>query len=170
MARFLSSAALFSLVAVCFTGLVGCSGSTSTPVAETSSDDHGHEDHDHDHGDDHDHSHDGHDHPEHGPNGGHMVNLSGGAHAEWSHDDDKDLITVYPENAATVTAVMMRTVIEDAATDYEFAKADDDGVTVYTLTSPELLTAIKMGDAVKTEMVIQTADGEATGKVLHHAH
>lgn len=99
-----------------------------------------------------------------------MANLTGGAHAEWAHDDDKELLTVYPENPAAVTAVMMRTTIEGTAKDYEFAKADDDGVTVYTLTSPELLTAIKMGDAVKTELIIQTADGEASGKVVHHAH
>lgn len=170
MARSLSTAVLLSLVAFCFISLVGCADGTSTPVAETSTeDDHDHGDHDHDHGD-HDHSHDGHDHPEHGPNGGHMANLTGGAHAEWAHDDDKELLTVYPENPAAVTAVMMRTTIEGTAKDYEFAKADDDGVTVYTLTSPELLTAIKMGDAVKTELIIQTADGEASGKVVHHAH
>ncbi|QDT03604.1 hypothetical protein K227x_19880 [Rubripirellula lacrimiformis] len=162
-----------------FTVLAGC-GSSSAPPAESADhghDDHDHEGHDHDHDDheghdhdDHGDDHEGHDHPAHGPNGGHMVDLSGGAHAEWAHNDDKELITVYPENADKVTKVEMKTTIEGDSTVYPFAKADDDGQTIYTLTSPELLTAIKMGDAVKTELVITTADGESTGKVAHHAH
>lgn len=178
MARFLSSAAFVLSLSCLVFGVTGCGGPSSPDSAATPTsggpdnhahDDHGHDHAGHDHGED-DHSHDGHDHPEHGPNGGHMVNLSGGAHAEWAHDDDKELITVYPENVASVTGVQMRTLIQDEATAYDFTKADDDGLTVYTLTSPELLTAIKMGDAVKTELVIMTGDGEASGKVVHHQH
>ncbi len=150
---------------------VGC-GSSPTPTTPTAAHDHDHDDHeghDHDEHEGHD-DHEGHDHPEHGPNGGHMVELGGGAHAEWSHDDDKELVTVFPENAAKVTSVEMKTTIQGKTTVYPFVKADDAGMTIYTLTSPELLTSIKMGDAVSTELVITTADGESTGKVAHHAH
>lgn len=159
-------------------GTVGCGAPDSTATTDSAeTDDHGDHDHgdgDHDHGDhdhgDHDDDHAGHDHPEHGPNGGHMVNLSGGAHAEWSHDDEKELLTVYPEDAGKVTKVEMKTTIDGTDTVYPFEKSDDDGMTTYTLTSPELLTAIKMGDAVKTELLITTEDGQAGGAVVHHAH
>ena len=50
------------------------------------------------------------------------------------------------------------------------AKLQRDGKTTYQLVSPELLTAVKMGKLVDTKLVITTNDGEATGKVSHHAH
>ena len=31
-----------------------------------------------------------------------MVELTGGAHAEWAHDDEEDLITVYTEDTDAV--------------------------------------------------------------------
>ncbi|WP_186776073.1 hypothetical protein [Rubripirellula reticaptiva] len=159
----LPCAVLFLLV---FIAGCGSKQAENSPAASAEHDDHDHDDHAHDDHDDHA----GHDHPAHGPNGGHMVELSGGGHAEWAHDDDKELITVYPENADQVTKVEMKVTIDDKATNYSFAKSDDDGLVIYTLTSPELLTAIKMGDAVKTELVISTDDGDMTGKVAHHAH
>jgi hypothetical protein len=128
-------------------------------------DDHEHADHDHD-----DHDHEGHDHPAHGPNGGHMVNLSGGAHAEWAHEDEKDLLTVYAEKPEAVTKVTMKTTIEGNETIYEFEKQQLDGKTVYQLVSPELLTAVKMGKGVDTKLLISTEAGESTGQVEHHAH
>ncbi|MFK8115143.1 MAG: hypothetical protein AB8B91_23275 [Rubripirellula sp.] len=187
--RTLLTIALLCTYTAAFTG---CENQADTTATATSSDDHDHADHDgHDHeGHDHDdhegHDHDdheghdhaaeghdehaGHDHPAHGPNGGHMVELSGGAHAEWAHDDDKDLLTVFVEKPETVTKVEMKTVIGDKETSYEFEKKESDESTTFQLTSPGLLTSIKMGDAVKTQLIIATADGEVSGKVLHHSH
>ena len=99
-----------------------------------------------------------------------MVELSGGAHAEWAHDDDQDLIVVIPEEPESVTKVEMKTTIEGTETVYSFEQAEDEGITLYRLESPELLTAIKMGEGVETKLVVTTADGEATGNVEHHAH
>ncbi len=99
-----------------------------------------------------------------------MVELSGGAHAEWAHDDEEDLITVYTEDPAVVTKVEMKTTVEGKETVYAFEQKEVDGTTTYQLVSPELLTAVKMGKLVDTKLVITTEKGEATGKVLHHAH
>ena len=99
-----------------------------------------------------------------------MVELTGGAHAEWAHDDEEDLITVYTEDTDAVTKVEMKTTIEGNETVYEFEKQETDGVTTHQLVSPELLTAVKMGKLVDTKLVITTKEGETTGKVLHHAH
>ncbi|TWU47457.1 hypothetical protein Poly51_52570 [Rubripirellula tenax] len=165
---------LFAVIFVLTVSLVltpGCGTKTAAPAPASTSGDHDHDDHNHGDHDDHDHDdHAGHDHAAHGPNGGHMVDLTGGAHAEWAHNDDQELLAVYPENADQVTGVEMKTTIQGETTVYPFEKADDDSMTVYSLTSPELLTAIKMGDAVETVLVITTKEGEATGKVVHHAH
>ncbi len=147
----------FALVAGCGPKPVATSPENSATAADHDHDDHDHDEHDHDH-------------PEHGPNGGHMVDMTGGSHVEWAQDDDTEMISVYPENADQVTGVQMKTTIDGKATDYPFTKSDDAVPVVYTLKSPELLTAIKMGDAVVTELVIMTADGESTGKVVHHSH
>lgn len=99
-----------------------------------------------------------------------MINLSGGAHAEWAHDDENDLITVFAENPDSVTAVAMKTNIEGDETVYDFEKKEIEGKTVFQIVSPELLTAVKMGKAVDTKLVITTEEGEASAQVEHHAH
>jgi len=173
--------AILCLYTLTFVGCTKESSSTaSAPPTSGQEDGHDHDDDDHDHDDheghdqdDHehdDHDHEGHDHPAHGPNGGHMVNLSGGAHAEWAHDDEKDLLTVYAEKPEAVTKVTMKTTIEGNETIYEFEKQQLDGKTVYQLVSPELLTAVKMGKGVDTKLLISTEAGESTGQVEHHAH
>jgi hypothetical protein len=168
------SAALLCVYTVAFTGC----GETTAPTPPPAADQHDHEhEHDHEHADGHDEheahgedSHAGHDHPAHGPNGGHMVELSGGAHAEWTHDDDKDLLTVFVEDPAAVTKVEMKTSVGGKETAYSFEKQEADGQITYQLVSPELLTAIKMGELVEANLIITTADGEITGKVQHHSH
>jgi hypothetical protein len=99
-----------------------------------------------------------------------MVELTGGGHAEWVHDDDEDLITVYTENPESVKTVAMTTTIEGKETVYDFELQETDGKITFQLASPELLTAVKMGELVETKLVITTEDGEATGEVRHHAH
>jgi ABC-type Zn2+ transport system substrate-binding protein/surface adhesin len=170
---------ILSAAVICLYGFpsAGCNNNasrsaSSPPTSEQEShEDHDHEGHDHDDHDGHDHDdHEGHDHPAHGPNGGHMINLSGGAHAEWAHDDESDLITVYAEKPESVTKVEMKTNIGGTETVYEFEKKEADGKTMYEIVSPELLTAVKMGTGVDTTLVITTEDGQATAKVEHHSH
>jgi hypothetical protein len=99
-----------------------------------------------------------------------MVELSGGAHAEWAHDDEEDRITVYAENPQDVTKVEMHVTIDGKQTVYALEPHTADDETTFQITSPELLTAIKMGELVETKLLITAAAGEATGKVTHHAH
>lgn len=81
---------------------VGCDSSKSSGgKSNGSSHDHDH-DHDHDHGDsksDKKDDHAGHDHPEHGPNGGHIAHFDSSptTHFEWAHDEEKETLTVYFE-------------------------------------------------------------------------
>lgn len=99
-----------------------------------------------------------------------MIDLTGGAHVEWAHDDENDLITVFPENPEAVTSVAMKTNIDGNETVYDFEKKEIEGKTVFQIVSPELLTAVKMGKAVDTKLVVTTDEGEATAQVEHHAH
>jgi hypothetical protein len=170
---------VIAAIALCCT-LIGCQGDTESvasvePVGEHG--DHEHDEHgDHDHGDDHDEhgdhdhgdGHDDHDHPAHGPNGGHMVDLSGGGHAEWVHNDQKEEILVYVEEPDSVEKIEMTAVVEDQTNRYAFERVE--GEDYFRIVSPDLLFAIKMGDAVKTELLITTQDGEQAGAVKHHAH
>ncbi len=182
---------LLSIATLCCstTALVGCSGTTETTTATTtgSGDGHSHDsedghhhgddghshddDHAHDDGHDHGDGHEGHDHPAHGPNGGHMVELSGGAHAEWTHDDVKNTIRVFVEDEENVSKVTMTATVPDQEPNsYEFEKAEADGKSFYEIVSPDLLTHVKMGKLVDTKLIITTKDGEVTGQVEHHAH
>ena len=96
------------------------------------------------------------------------MELSGGSHAEWSHDDQTNQIVVYVEEPESAKSVVMNVTIEGETTPYEL-EANEDG-TQYQIVSPDLLFAIKMGDNVETELIVTTDDGEATGAVKHHAH
>ena len=97
-----------------------------------------------------------------------MVELSGGTHAEWTHNDQTNELVVYVEDADAAEKVVMNVTIEGETTPYEF-EPNEDG-TEYQLVSPDLLFAIKMGEGVDTELIISTGDGEATGAIKHHAH
>ena len=99
-----------------------------------------------------------------------MIELSGGAHAEWTHDNLKSMITVYVEEPDTVEKVVMIAKIGEEETPYEFEKTEVEEQTVFQIVSPELLTAATMGEHVEKKMVITTKDGELTGAVKHHAH
>ena len=99
-----------------------------------------------------------------------MIELSGGAHAEWTHDNLKNLITVYVEKPETVEKVVMIAKVADEETPYEFEKAEVNETTVFQIVSPELITAATMGEHVETNLVITSAEGEMTGAVKHHAH
>jgi hypothetical protein len=146
---------------------VGCNKDSSSRTGSFALDEQ-HED-SHDHDDDHDHAHE-HDHPAHGPNGGHVIELGGTAKVEWMLDDEVELFSIMFDNVDKVTGVQMKTNIEGTETVYEFERSDTPAGPVYGLMSPELATAVKMGESVKTELVVTTEDGELTGGVVYHAH
>ena len=72
--------------------------------------------------------------------------------------------------ADDVTKVAMTTDIEGEVSEYDFEKSETPDGVVYSITSPELATSVKMGDAVKTKLVITTKDGEINGDYHHHSH
>ena len=172
--------------------ITGCGGSTQDdrpPFDEASADgghdDHDHEGHDHDHeGHDHDHEghdheghdHEGHDHsahehPEHGLNGGHMVGLDDGSEIEVALDKEKDAFAIFPASPEKVTAVKMITKIEGSETTYDFAASDAaETAGAFLLVSPELATAVRMGDVAEVTLVVESDAGKASTKYVHHEH
>ena len=113
----------------------------------------------------------GHDHPEHGKRGGHMVQLSNDSETEVHFDEESELFSVYIDGLGEVTKVQMTTTISDEKTVYEFERTETPGGPLYGLKSPELATAVKMGkDAAQVELMITTSDGDLTAAYEHHSH
>ena len=160
--------------------ITGCGGSTQDdrpPFDEASADgghdDHDHEGHDHDHeGHDHEgHDHSAHEHPEHGLNGGHMVGLDDGSEIEVALDKEKDAFAIFPASPEKVTAVKMITKIEGSETTYDFAASDAaETAGAFLLVSPELATAVRMGDVAEVTLVVESDAGKASTKYVHHEH
>lgn len=149
--------AIVSLFILICTATMGCKPSTSTaPAGSTGAD--AHDDHSHAHA-----------HEEHGPHGGHMVHLEPtGSHAEWTHDDDAHLISVYLDDfdAAKVVSVKFTAKIGDALE--EFPLTSSDGT--WSITSQELLTHINMKDAAEVNLEVVDASGVHTAKIEAHEH
>ncbi len=113
---------------------------------------------------DHDHAHE-----ELGPHGGHMLHLEPtGSHAEWTHDDDSQLITVYLDefDGSKLASAKFTAKIGDAVEEFPLT-ASDNG---WTVTSPELMTHINMKDAAEVNLVIVDDAGVHTAKVEAHDH
>ena len=157
--------------------LTGCGSggeAPSPPAAAEADHDHGDHDHDgHDHGEDdhagHDHS--AHEHPAHGLNGGHVVKLDNGSEIEVALDKENDAFSIFPADAKTVKSIKMISKIEEAETTYDFtaaAEAEMEGA--FVLTSPELATAVRMGDAVEVTLVVETEQGATSTRYQHHEH
>lgn len=149
--------AIVSLFILICAVTVGCKQSTPTaPAGSTAA---GTTDsHDHDHA-----------HEDHGPHGGHMVHLEPtGSHAEWTHDDDAHLISVYLDDfdAAKVATVKFTAKIGDALE--EFPLTSSDGT--WNITSQELLTHINMKDAAEVNLVVVDDSGVHTAKIEAHEH
>jgi hypothetical protein len=181
--------------------LGGCGGKPTTDSASTSAGDEHEGDHDHE-GDDHeghDHAgdghdgegHEGHDHDHghiHGPHDGEIIELAGAApgevwHAEWTHEDESGLVTVYildadakkerPIDASEVT-IEVRVENKPPVT-YSLVAvgADADGKSSrFEIEEPELLTALLLKDAVDAELQVPIDDNTLTGKVefVEHEH
>ena len=111
-----------------------------------------------------------HAHEETGPHGGHMLHLEPtGAHAEWTHDDEKHLITVYLDDMdrEKITAVKFVVDIPNAEPEEFALTAGDNG---WTLTSETLVTHMNMGEAATVKLVIIDDSGEQSTKIEHHEH
>ncbi|MEC7677672.1 MAG: hypothetical protein VX694_00250 [Planctomycetota bacterium] len=158
----------------CGTGAEG----PSTPASEADADhdhDHDHDgDHDHDHADheDHDgHDHSAHEHPEHGLNGGHMVKLEDGSEIEVALNKEDDAFAIFPATPADVSSIKMISKVGEEETTYEFAASESEDLAgAFLLTSPELATAVRMGDTVEVTLVVETKDGSTSAKYQHHEH
>ena len=113
----------------------------------------------------------GEDHPEHGPRGGHMIQLSNDAETEVGFDEEAKLFSVYLDGLGDVTAVKMTTTIEGEETVYEFERTDTPVGTIYGLLDEELASAVMKGkDVTQTLFTITTADGDLTAEYEYHAH
>lgn len=114
-------------------------------------------------------SHADHDHEDVGPHGGHLLHLEPtGSHAEWTHDDDQHLITVYLDefDAAKIASAKFTAKIGDATEEFVLTNGDDG----WTVTSPELLTHINMKDAADVNLIVVDDTGVHTAKVEAHEH
>ena len=148
--------------------ITGCGGSTQDdrPPFDEASADGGHDDHDHE-----GHDHSAHEHPEHGLNGGHMVGLDDGSEIEVALDKEKDAFAIFPASPEKVTAVKMITKIEGSETTYDFAASDAaETAGAFLLVSPELATAVRMGDVAEVTLVVESDAGKASTKYVHHEH
>ena len=134
--------------------------------------DHDHDgDHDHDHADHDGHDHSAHEHPEHGLNGGHMVKLEDGSEIEVALNKEDDAFAIFPATPADVSSIKMISKVGEEETTYEFAASEsEDSAGAFLLTSPELATAVRMGDTVEVTLVVETKDGSTSAKYQHHEH
>jgi hypothetical protein len=119
-----------------------------------------------------------HDHGDEGEHGGHLVHLEpGGAHAEWSHDDEKGTVTVFMEEAVSGGAKVESVRVDLEVTGnpkkaYAFEKGADEHKienSVFTIKSPELVTALGVGEGVKATLVV-VMDGKEHSCKLEHDH
>ena len=116
-------------------------------------------------------SHAGHDHgPDAvGPHGGHLLHLEPtGTHAEWTHDDDKHMLTVHLDDfdAAKIVSAKFVAKIGDKTQEYPLT-ATDSG---WTITSQELMTHINMKGAAEVNLVVVDDAGVHSTKIEAHEH
>jgi hypothetical protein len=157
----------------------GCTSSTSTTTSTAKTDDHGHEDHGHE---GHDHAHD---HPAHGPNGGHILETdTKGYHFEWTHNEE-GLVTVYALDESTTKAlpiaaseVTIDVKIADNKQSFTLPAADasEGKATKFEVTDKELLGVLEALDGKSenvTATLIANIEGAAkpvTAKFEAHDH
>jgi len=156
----------------------GCTSSTTT-TSTAKTDDHGHDDHGHE---GHDHAHD---HPAHGPNGGHILETdTEGYHFEWTHNED-GLVTVYALDASAEKALpiaaselTINVKIADQQPSFQLPAVDasEGKATKFEVTDKELLGVLEALDG-KSESVtatlvanIEGLDKPVTAKFEAHDH
>ena len=108
-----------------------------------------------------------HDHEDVGPHGGHLLHLEPtGSHAEWTHDDDQHVVTVYlgEFDGAKIASAKFTAKIGDATEEFPLTNSDSG----WTITSPELLTHINMKDAAEVNLIVVDDTGVHTAKIEAH--
>ncbi len=156
--------------------IAGCGGSPDAPESPAMPDGGAETQDDHDHDGDHDsaagHVHD--DHPPHGPNGGHLLGLDDGemeVEVAFREDDNQVIVHFSPEAAESVTKVEMRYQVEDQEPmTFELTPDESLGEHAYQVASPELLTAVQIGEAAGVQLIVTTPEGESTGDVTYVDH
>ncbi len=115
-------------------------------------------------------AHAGHDHGEEGPHGGHFLHLEpSGSHAEWTHDDETHLISVYLVDLAPDTIETVKFVVDipdAAAEEFKLTHSSD----AWSISSEALTTHMEMGDAVKVKFVVVADGNEQSAAVEHEEH
>lgn len=112
-----------------------------------------------------------HNHPDHGPHGGHLVEFDDGQQVEVTFDKEGELFSVYVAGLEDVESVKMTTTIDGMEAVYEFGKNVTPAGPVFGLKSAELATAALMGkEAAQIQLTITNADGELSGDYELHTH
>jgi hypothetical protein len=129
--------------------------------------------HDHDH--DHDHKEGDHDHAAHGPNGGHMFELTpNDLSAEWTHSSSNNIIKVFVLNkdgkaneAVKCDKVVITPLSGNNTTPFELPAVEPkDGASAeFMLDSKDLNVAMTLG--VKVE--VKVGDKTYAGQIAPHA-
>ena len=147
-----------SLAFLSLPSIIGCGGGGENSAGNSSTAQQDSDDSDH-----------GHHHHDLGPHGGHMLHLEpSGVHAEWTHDDESYLVSVFLDDfeADKIQAVKFVTKIGDESEEYPLESTENG----WTISSEALLTNINMGEAVDVSLVVVDDAGEQTCTIDEHGH
>ncbi len=111
-----------------------------------------------------------HDHDDMGPNGGHLLHLEpSGGHAEWTHDDESHLITVFLTDFEVdkISSVKFVATIGDTVEEFPLEAGEGDA---WSISSEALMTHINMGDAATVQLVVADESGPQTSAIEAHEH
>lgn len=112
-----------------------------------------------------------HEHEEHGAHGGHMLHLEpDGIHAEWTHDDDAKVVTVYLDELSSPPSEVKFVVKAGDTEPQTYALTKEEAGTgggTWTLKSDALLTHLAMGEAAQVQLVVVSGDKEMSTKIEH---
>ena len=114
-------------------------------------------------------AHAGHDHGDLGPHGGHLLHLSPtGVHAEWTHDDDTHLITVYLDDfdVDKVSDAKFVVTVGDEIENFDLESGEEG----WSISSEALMNHINMGDVAEVQLVVSDDTGDHTSKIEAHEH
>ena len=163
---------LLATIALMSFASFGCQPTATKPGDKGTNSAASHDDHGHDHA---------HDHGEHGAHGGHMLHLEPtGEHAEWTHDDEAGVLTVYFEEMVSAGSKIEKVRVDlslgdkpKKAYDLEGTAADDHKIegSIFSIKSPELVTALGVGEGVKAELIVTVAGKDLKASLEHdHGH
>lgn len=152
--------AILALVALTLPAQLGCDSqpapqaSAPSETTDASSDSHAGHSHGHD---------------EVGPHGGHLLHLEPSqVHAEWTHDDDSHLITVFLDDFDADKIENAKFVVQVGDQTEEFPLASSEQG--WTVTSEALMNHINMGEAADVQLVVTDDEGDHTSKIEAHDH